>query len=99
MNIQRPPDIDDHKVKQILLQGAKRGDFWSTKSGAIVYDSGSLLLKDNSAGGSVKAEIKGKTARGGGAGWGILIDGAKQVFRKTLYQINLKQMYLQLLKR
>jgi len=83
MNVERPPDVDDHKIKQILLQGASRGDFWSTKGGTIVYDSGALLLKDNSAGGSVKAEIKGKTARGGGAGWGILIDAAKQVFRKT----------------
>ena len=84
MNVERPPDVDDHKVKQILLQGAKRGDFWSTKGGAIVYDAGALLLKDNSAGGTVKAELKGKTARGGGAGWGILIDAGKQVFRKTV---------------
>jgi hypothetical protein len=83
MNVERPPDVDDHRVKQILLQGASRGDFWSTKGGTIIYDAGSLLLKDNSAGGSVKAELKGKTARGGGAGWGILIDAAKQVFGKS----------------
>ena len=36
MNVERPPDVDDHKVKQILLQGANRGDFWSTKGGARI---------------------------------------------------------------
>jgi len=84
MNVNRPPDVDDHKVKEILLQGKNRGDFWSTKGGTVVYDVGELMLKDNSAGGSVKMELKGKTARGGGAGWGIIIDAAKQVFRKSV---------------
>lgn len=83
MNVERPPDVDDHKIKQILLQGAKRGNFWSTKGGTIIYDVGELNLKDNSAGGAVKAEIKGKTARGGGAGWGIMVDAMKQVFRQS----------------
>ena len=83
MNVQRPPDVDDHKVKEILLQGKSRGDFWSTKGGTVVYDVGELMLKDNSAGGSVKMELKGKTARGGGAGWGIIMDAMKQVFGRA----------------
>ena len=83
MNVERPPDVDDHKVKQILLQGKARGDFWSTKGGTIVYDVGELGLKDNSAGGAVKAELKGKTARGGGAGWGVMMDAMQQVFSRA----------------
>jgi len=83
MNVQRPPDVDDHKVRNILLQGKSRGDFWSTKGGTVVYDVGELMLKDNSAGGSVKMELKGKTARGGGAGWGIIMDAMKQVFGRA----------------
>lgn len=83
MNVERPPDVDDHKIKQILLQGKARGDFWSTKGGTIVYDVGELGLKDNSAGGAVKAELKGKTARGGGAGWGVMMDAMQQVFRRA----------------
>ena len=39
----------------------------------IVYDSGSLNFKDNSPGGTNKAEIKGKKARGGGLSWGITL--------------------------
>ena len=40
-------------------------------------------MKDNAAGAAVKAELKGKTARGGGAGWGVMVDAMKQVFRKS----------------
>jgi len=83
MNVQRPPDIADHRVSKILLQGEKRGDFWSSKGATIIFDSGSLIMKDNAAGAAVKAELKGKTARGGGAGWGVMVDAMKQVFRKS----------------
>jgi hypothetical protein len=83
MNIQRPPDVADHKLSKILLQGEKRGDFWSSKGATIVFDSGSIIMKDNAAGAAVKAELKGKTARGGGAGWGVMVDAMKQVFRKS----------------
>lgn len=80
-NDQTPPDVDDHKLTKVLLQGEKRGEFWSSKGGTIVYDIGSMTIKDNSYQGTNKVEIKGKTARGGGASWGIIVDAAKQVFR------------------
>lgn len=80
-NNQTPPDVDDHKLTKVLLQGEKRGEFWSSKGGTIVYDIGSMTIKDNSYQGTNKVEIKGKTARGGGASWGIIVDAAKQVFR------------------
>jgi hypothetical protein len=79
-NVQTPPDVDDHKLKKVLLQGASRGTFWSSKGGTIIFDSGSMMIQDNSYQGTNKVEIKGKTARGGGAGWGVVIDSAKQVF-------------------
>ena len=82
-NVSLPPDTDDYKLMKITLESAK-GSFWSTKGGTIHYDDGELALKDNSAGGSVKAELKMKNARGGGAGWGILIDAMRQVFNVNL---------------
>lgn len=83
-NVKLPPDTDDHKLTKILLQGALRGDFWSNKGATIVYDDGKMALKDGSPGGSIKGEIVLKTARGGGAGWSIMQDASKMVFRKKL---------------
>ena len=83
-NVKLPPDTDDHKLMQILLQGALRGDFWSNKGATLVFDDGKMALKDNSPGSNVKAEIILKTARGGGASWGVLQDATRQVFRKKL---------------
>ena len=83
-NIKLPPDTDDHKLEKILFQGEKRGDFWSNKGATIKYDDGKMALKDNSPGANVKAEIILKTARGGGASWGVMQDATKQVFRKNL---------------
>jgi len=83
-NVKLPPDTDDHKLMQILLQGAVRGDFWSNKGATLVFDDGKMALKDNSPGGNVKAEIILKTARGGGASWGVLQDATKVVFNKKL---------------
>ena len=83
-NVETPPDVDDHKLTKVLLQGESRGTFWSSKGGTIVYDAGSMMIKDNSYQGTNKVEIKGKTARGGGASWGIIVDSSKIVFRKAL---------------
>lgn len=89
LNVELPPDTDDYKV---LKTGAKaiksgRGDVWSSKGGTIQYDDGYLMIKDNSAYGSIKAEIEGKTARGGGVGWGYIKDSAKQTLRIVLPEI------------
>ena len=83
-NVKLPPDTDDHKVMKILFQGEKRGTFWSNKGATIIFDDGKFALKDGSAGGSIKGEIVLKTARGGGAGWSIMQDAAKQVFKKKV---------------
>ena len=45
-NVKLPPDTDDHKLMQILLQGAVRGDFWSNKGATLVFDDGKMALKD-----------------------------------------------------
>jgi hypothetical protein len=83
-NVKLPPDTDDHKLTKILFQGEKRGDFWSNKGATVFYDDGKMALKDNSPGSNVKAEIVLKTARGGGASWGVMQDATQQVFRKKL---------------
>jgi len=83
-NVKLPPDTDDHKLLKVLLQGEQRGEFWSNKGATLVFDDGKMALKDNSPGGTVKAEIILKTARGGGASWGVMQDATKQIFRKNL---------------
>jgi len=84
LNVKLPPDTDDHKLTRIALQGDVRGDFWSNKGSTVFYDDGKMALKDGSPGGSIKGEIVLKTARGGGAGWGIMQDATRQIFGKKL---------------
>lgn len=83
-NIKLPPDTDDHKILKIMFQGEKRGTFWSNKAATVIFDEGKLDLRAGSAGGAIKAEIRLKTARGGGAGYGIMQAAMKQVFRKRI---------------
>ena len=83
-NIKLPPDTDDHKIKSLLFQGEVRGTFWDNKGATIIFDTGKMALRAGSAGAAIKGEIVLKTARGGGAGYGIMIDAVKQVFRKKL---------------
>jgi hypothetical protein len=89
LNVELPPDTDDYKVLKAAAKAIKsgRGDIWSSKGGTIQYDDGYLMVKDNSAYGSIKAEIQGKTARGGGVGWGYIKDSAKQTLRIVLPEI------------
>ena len=89
LNVELPPDTDDYKVLKAAAKAIKsgRGDIWSSKGGTIQYDDGYLMVKDNSAYGSIKAEIQGKTARGGGVGWGYIKDSAKQTLRIILPEI------------
>lgn len=84
LNVKLPPDTDDHKILNMLLQGEVRGTFWSNKGARIVFDDGNLDIRAGSAKGAIKAEIALKTARGGGAGFGVMRDAAKQVFRKRI---------------
>ena len=75
-----PPYIGDYnidkgvhplKVKyEASYLSSRSKTFWSSKGSSIVYTGGRLILKDNSPGGSTKAEIEGKDAFGGGISWG-----------------------------
>jgi hypothetical protein len=89
LNVELPPDTDDYKVLKSAAKAIKsgRGDIWSSQGGTIQYDAGYLMVKDNSAYGSIKAEIQGKTARGGGVGWGYIKDACKQTLRIILPEI------------
>ena len=55
-----------------------RGTFYSNKGGTVVYDAGVMEVRPNNYLGANKIEIMGKTARGGGAGWGVIADYAKR---------------------
>ena len=77
-----PPETPRHKLKAIELE-SKGGNFWSSKGMKIIYDSGSMTFRDNSPGSSTKAEIDGKTARGGGLSWGIMLDFIKRTVGKA----------------
>lgn len=83
LNNEYPPDTDTHKIKRLELE-SKGGDFWSAKGATIVFDTGEMILKDNSPGDTVKAEIKGKKARGGGLSWGVMQEFMKRETKKIL---------------
>jgi len=53
---------------------SKGGTYWSAKNGSLIFNSGTLMFKDNKQFGNIKAEIKGTKARGGGLSWGIMDD-------------------------
>ena len=84
LNAKLPPDTDDHKILKILLQGEKRGTFWSNKGATILFDDGKFDLRAGSLGGAIKGEIALKTARGGGAGYGIMQDALQSTLRKKI---------------
>ena len=60
--------LKTYKFKDFRLE-SKGGTYWSSKMGHIDYSGGELTIKDGKHFGSIKAEIKGKKARGGGLGW------------------------------
>lgn len=64
---------DKHKITELTASSA-RGTYWSSKAAMVVADNKyKLSLKANSYLGTIKMELEGKTARGGGAGWGQVI--------------------------
>jgi len=83
-NVERPPETDDHKYVEGRIKALARGEWYTTKANYIIYDEGQLDLRDNSAFGTHKVEIKGKGARAGGAAWGVIVDAAKRIYRKNL---------------
>ena len=82
-NNEYPPDTDVHVIKKLQLESNK-GNFWSNKGATIIYDDGEMNLKDNANGETVNAEIKGKKARGGSLGWGVMQEFMKRETGKIL---------------
>ena len=74
-NKEVPVPTDDYKVDKMFVKGAKRGSFWSTKRGSITSKEGmKLQIAANKSFGTMKIEITGKGARGGGIGYGPIED-------------------------
>tara|TARA_R110002012_G_scaffold313831_1_gene525968 strand:+ start:69 stop:1751 length:1683 start_codon:yes stop_codon:yes gene_type:complete len=74
-NKEVPVPTDDYKVDKMFVKGAKRGSFWSTKRGSITSKEGmNLQIAANKSFGTMKIEITGKGARGGGIGYGPIED-------------------------
>lgn len=72
-----------NRFKEIKLSSA-RGTFWTAKNGTIEFDEGTLMISANSYLGTHKAELKGKTARGGGIGWGPIMNYGKTTLRRKI---------------
>ena len=56
----------------------QRGTFFSNKGGTVQFSGGTMEIRPNNYLGANKIEIMGKTARGGGAGWGVIMAAGKK---------------------
>ena len=56
----------------------QRGSFFSNKGGTVQFSGGTMEIRPNNYLGANKIEIMGKTARGGGAGWGVIMAAGKR---------------------
>jgi len=75
-----PVPTDDYKLDKMLVKGEKRGTFWSSKRGSITSKEGMYLqVAANKSFGTMKIEISGKGARGGGMGYGPIEDSIEIV--------------------
>lgn len=80
-------NVDAVQPQHKYVSGAvksNRGNFFSNKGGLVTYDAGVMEIRPNNYLGANKIEIMGKTARGGGAGWGVIIDAAKRYMGATI---------------
>lgn len=81
----------DAKAKEYNIEGSpqnhkfvsgavktQRGTFFSNKGGTVEFSGGSMEIRPNNYLGANKIEIAGKTARGGGAGWGVIMAAGKR---------------------
>ena len=73
-NLKVPSPTDNFKLESLNVRSG-RGTFWSSKEGSITTKEGKVLdLKPNKNAGSMRADIKGKGARGGSIGYGPIQD-------------------------
>ena len=81
----------DAKAKEYNIEGSpqnhkfvsgavktQRGTFFSNKGGTVEFSGGTMEIRPNNYLGANKIEIMGKTARGGGAGWGVIMAAGKR---------------------
>lgn len=74
-------NLEGSPQNQKFISGAvrtQRGNFFSNKGGTVEFSGGSMEIRPNNYLGANKIEITGKTARGGGAGWGVIMAAAKR---------------------
>ena len=74
-NVKASPQ--DHKFVSGAVKSS-RGTFFSNKGGMVTFSGGEMEIRPNNYLGANKIEIKGTTARGGGAGWGVIMASAKR---------------------
>ena len=73
-NLEVPSPTDNFKLKSLNVRSSG-GTFWSSKECSITTEEGTILdLKPNKGQGSMRADIKGKGARGGSIGYGPIQD-------------------------
>jgi hypothetical protein len=81
-------NVDASQLDQHRFQGGavstSRGNFFSNKGGTVQFDAGVMEIRPNNYLGSNKVEIMGKTARGGGAGWGVIAPYAKRYINTNI---------------
>lgn len=75
--------LDAHRYQGGQVKSG-RGTFFSNKGGTIQFDAGVMEVRPNNYLGSNKVEIMGKTARGGGAGWGVIAPYAKRYMNANI---------------
>ena len=74
-NIEGSPQ--NHKFVSGAVK-TQRGTFFSNKGGTVEFSGGTMEIRPNNYLGANKIEIMGKTARGGGAGWGVIMAAGKR---------------------
>mgnify|MGYP000503831767 CR=1 FL=1 len=79
-----PSLLDSHKFIESSVS-SNRGTFFSNKAAQIFASDGfKIQIQTQTFLGSLKMEILGKTARGGGAGWGQVMSYAKLKMGETI---------------
>lgn len=81
------PNADVHKFvsgKMMATFAKKASEFWRSKGANIMFDDGKGDLRTSSDFATINFEIVLKTARGGRAGWGQIIESLKKRLGKNV---------------
>lgn len=98
--INEEPNAQIHKFKDGRLMASfarKASEFWRSKSGIIEFEGGKADIRTSSQFASVNFEITLKTARGGRAGYGQIIESLnKRVGKRVPDNAKLKKIAIDL---